>query len=131
MNEQNTNQLPHRDTAASSPLREIFGDAIRYWEPRRLIYNLVLVAVVLTWLFLSWPHFRHAVAMGSLLFLLIFAILANVCYCAAYIADVPIQYSPFQAMWRRRRWGLWAAGMLFATLLANYWIADEIYPYVR
>jgi hypothetical protein len=67
----------------------------------------------------------------SLLLLLILAILANVCYCAAYLADVPLQRTIFQAVWRRRRWGLWLAGTAFAIILANYWIADEIYPYAR
>ncbi|HXQ25057.1 MAG TPA: hypothetical protein VN822_01495 [Candidatus Acidoferrales bacterium] len=115
----------------SRPLRDILSGAIRYWEPRRVIYNLVLVAVVMAWLFLTWPHFRSAVALQSLLFLVVLAMLANVCYCAAYVADIPMQYSMFQGLWRRRRWGLWVAGTLFAILLANYWIADEIYPYVR
>ncbi len=31
---------------------------------------------------------------------------------------------------RRRRWGVWLAGTVFALLPANCWIADEIYPYV-
>jgi hypothetical protein len=57
-------------------------------------------------------------------------VLANVCYCAAYLVDLPLQYSSFRAAWRRRRFALWLAGMLFAALLASYWIADEIYPYV-
>ena len=33
----------------------------------------------------------------------------------------------FRSRWR---WALWLGGALFAVLLANYWIADEIYPYV-
>ena len=36
-----------------------------------------------------------------------------------------------RAHWRRIRWVVWVAGMLFAILLANYWIADEIYPDVN
>jgi hypothetical protein len=32
---------------------------------------------------------------------------------------------------RRQRSVLWVIGTLFAILLANYWIADEIYPFVR
>ena len=58
------------------------------------------------------------------------AALANVCYCAAYFVDLPLQYSSFRAAWLRWRFALWLAGMLLATALANYWIADEIYPYV-
>jgi len=42
-----------------------------------------------------------------------------------------MQSSSFRAAWRHWRWRLWLAGTLFAMALANYWIADEIYPYVR
>ncbi|MBZ5693892.1 MAG: hypothetical protein LAN36_00885 [Acidobacteriia bacterium] len=126
-----SNQMSVQNEGQPGPLRDVLRDAIRYWEPRRVVYNLVLVVVVMVWLLFTWPHFRSALALGSLLFLSVFAMLANVCYCAAYLADVPMQYSLFQAVWRRRRWGLWVTGTLFAILLANYWIADEIYPYVR
>jgi hypothetical protein len=30
----------------SVPLRLIATDAIRYWEPRRLVYNVVLLGIV-------------------------------------------------------------------------------------
>jgi hypothetical protein len=56
--------------------------------------------------------------------------LANVCYCAAYLADLPLQHAPLGKGWIRWRWALWWAGMLFAVMLEWYWIADEIYPYV-
>ena len=117
--------------ARSSEWRDFLRDAIRYWEPRRLVYNIVLAAVALAWLVWTWPHFRAALTLRSLYLLSILAILANLCYSAAYLADIPVQYSSFRAAWRRRRWGLWLAGMLFAAVLANYWIADEIYPSVR
>ena len=114
-----------------SPSRTIFADALRYWELRRIPYNLVLAAVVIVWIILSWPHFRPAFNWPSLLALVVLALLANLCYCAAYFADVPIQFSSFQNLWRRRRWMLWLVGMLLAFVLTNYWIADEIYSYVR
>jgi hypothetical protein len=131
MAETHSNQTPVRNDVQPGPLRHVLTDAIRYWEPRRIIYNLVLVAVVMAWLFFTWPHFQSAVAFGSLLFLSVFALLANVCYCAAYVVDIPMQYSLFQDRWRRRRWGLLLFGTLLALLIANYWIADEIYPFVR
>jgi hypothetical protein len=112
-----------------SQLRGVLDDAIRYWEPRRLAYNLVLALVVIAWVASTWPHFRGALTLESLLALVILAILANVCYCAAYLVDIPMQYSSFCVVWRRRRWLLWVVGMLFAVALSNYWIADEIYPY--
>jgi len=111
--------------------RELLTDAIHYWEPRRIIYNFVLAAVVLAWIVFSWPHFRPALTLSSLLLLAVLALLANACYCASYLVDIPMQGSSLATIWKRRRWGLWLIGTLFAILLANYWIVDEIYPFVR
>lgn len=114
--------------SSSGSARASFMDAIRYWEPRRLIYNFVLTAVTFAWVAATWPHFRPAFTLSSLPPLAVLALLANLCYCAAYIVDIPIQRSSFCAVWKRRRWGLLVMGTLFAIVLASYWIADEIYP---
>jgi hypothetical protein len=113
------------------PFRALLADAIRFWEFRRIFYNLVLSLVVVAWLVLTWPHFRPMLIPHSLLLLFILGLLANACYCAAYFVDIPIQHSALGASWKRWRWGLWLLGTLFAILLANYWIVDEIYPFVR
>lgn len=115
---------------APPPFRDVFTDAIRYWEPRRIGYNLVLALIVLGWVSFTWPHFRGAFTWRSLLALVVLAVLANVCYCAAYLVDVPVQYSAFRDKWRRRRWVLWLIGAIFAAIIAFYWVADEIYPSV-
>jgi hypothetical protein len=112
----------------SGPLRPVFSDAIHFWEPRRLYYNLTLTAAAFSWVAATWPHFRSALTLTSLLPLTVLALLANVCYSAAYLVDIPMQLSTLGAAWKRRRWILWLVGTLFALLLANYWIADEIYP---
>jgi len=109
----------------------IVADAMRFWELRRLIYNFVLCVVVIAWVAGTWPHFRPMFELHSLLLLAVLALIANVCYCAAYLVDIPMQSSAIGELWRRQRWLLWVAGMLVAILLANYWIADEIYPFVR
>jgi len=127
------NPLPQAEvprTQQPTSLRDILSDAIRYWESRRIAYNAVLGAVVVGWVAVTWPHFRPAFTLPSLLPLFVLAVLANVCYCAAYLADIPVQYSAFGALWRRWRWVLWLGGVMFAAALADYWIADEIYPYV-
>jgi hypothetical protein len=113
-----------------SESRAVFSDALRYWERRRIIYNSLLATVVLTWIGATWPHFRPAFTWGSLLALVVLALLANLCYCAAYLADVPLQYSSLRNFWRRWRWGLFVLGTLFAIVFTNYWIADEIYSYI-
>jgi len=108
----------------------LLREAMHYWEPRRLVYNIVLVAVVAGWLVFTWPHFRPAFTMQVLLVLFVLAAIANACYCTAYLVDTAMQRSPFRTTWLRARWLLWLAGTLFAAALAWYWIADEIYPYV-
>jgi hypothetical protein len=117
--------------ANSLQFRDLITDAIRYWEFRRVWYNLVLAAIVLGWVVLTWPHFRGAFTWPPLFAIFVLAVLANVCYCAAYLVDVPLQYSAFQNTWRRRRWALWLIGVTFAGVITFYWIADEIYPSVR
>jgi hypothetical protein len=115
-------------TSAPPPFREVLTDALRYWEPRRIGYNGFLAAIVLGWVVFTWPHFRSAFTWSSLLALFVLAVLANVCYSAAYLVDVPVQYSAFRDSWRRWRWALWLVGVLFAGAIAFYWVADEIYP---
>ncbi|GAC1663232.1 MAG: hypothetical protein PVS2B2_21700 [Candidatus Acidiferrum sp.] len=121
-------QSPGLGKSSSGPIRGLFADAIRFWEPRRLVYNFVLTAIVVIWVAATWPHFRTGLTLSTLPPLGILALLANVCYCAAYLVDIPLQQSSFDSLWKRRRWILWLLGTLFAILLANYWIADEIYP---
>jgi hypothetical protein len=116
---------------SSEPKATLLGDSLRFWELRRLPYNLVLIAVVIAWVAATWPHFRPMVDVHTLLLLAILGLIANVCYCAAYFVDIPMQCSALASLWRRRRWTLWLAGTLLAILLANYWIVDEIYPFVR
>jgi hypothetical protein len=111
--------------------RGSFTSAGRFWEPRRIVYNLLLAAIVVIWLLATWPHFRAAMTLPSFLPLAVLALLANVCYSAAYLLDVPMQRSGFSAIWDRKRWIIWSLGTLFAILVENYWIVDEIYPSVR
>jgi len=112
----------------SGPFRPTLSDAIHFWEIRRIFYNLVLVAASLVWLIATWPHFRPAFDLIYLPPIAVLTLLANACYCAAYLVDIPMQHSNLSTAWQRYRWILWVAGTLFALLLANYWIADEIYP---
>jgi len=115
----------------SGPFRTLLVDAIRFWEPRRLVYNLILAVVAIVWIVATWLHFRPMLTLHALLLLVILALLANACYCAAYFVDIPMQSLSVGGTMRRQRWGLWVIGTLFAILLANYWIVDEIYPFVR
>jgi len=106
----------------------LFREAAQFWEPRRLHYNAILAVVVLLWVILTWPHFRPALTLGSLEAFIVLALLANLCYCTGYLADISTQFMSSTSR-RRFRWTLFILGTLFALVLENYWIADEIYPY--
>lgn len=119
MDRTQSSSSPEPDGSSSGRRRDVLRDAIQYWEPRRVIYNGVLTAVVVTWVAWTWPHFRAALTSQSFFALSMLAILANLCYCAAYLADIPMQYSPLRTVWRRGRWLLLLVGMLFAVVVAT------------
>jgi hypothetical protein len=115
----------------STTWRDSFSQAWRYWEPRRILYNAVLVAVSIFWFGLAWKHFRPALNPGNIFRLLGLALIANVLYCAAYIVDIPLQLSNLSTFWTRHRWALWMIATVFAMLLTSYWINDEIFPTIH
>lgn len=112
-------------------MSDTLRQAIRFWEPRRIGYNLALFALAGVWAVRTWPAFRPAVVLPHLPEILVLTLLANLCYSAAYLAELYLYESPVRDSWLRRRWGLWVAGTLFALVLAHYWIGDEIYPSLR
>jgi len=117
--------------SAAGSSRKGLRNAARFWEPRRLVYNLLLLGVVLVWVTKTWPHFRPAITLASLEIMTVLALLANLCYCSGYLAEILIQNAASTSSWNRQRWAVWVVGTLLAILFANYWIADEIYPFVR
>lgn len=78
------------------PFRGPFVDAVRYWEARRLLYNLVLAVVTVAWVAATWPHFRTGLTLSSLPPMAVLALLANICYCAAYIVETALLHSSFE-----------------------------------
>ena len=107
-------------------VREAISAAIRYWEPRRLLYNAVLLIVVATVFVLGLPISRSQLNVNLLLFLFIMAVLANVAYCACYVIDVAAQVSDFRATWLRFRLTLFVVGVAFAGVL-TYFFATGIF----
>lgn len=102
-------------------LRESVTDAIRFWEFRRLAYNAVLAFVVLFYFGKNYPVSRGVVTLDGVLFLFLLVVLANVAYCAAYVVDVFAQMSGYREQWRKRRWMLFAVGVLFAGVITRFW----------
>ncbi len=109
-------------------IREILTDAIRFWEWRRLFYNLVLAGVVLFEFAREWPASKHALRIPSLLTLFLLAVLANVAYCAAYLVEILVQHSDFREPWRKYRIGLWLLGTAFAAVLAWFFASGMCTP---
>ena len=101
-------------------LRDHATEAIRYWEPRRWIYNLLLLAVVAITFWINLPASKAALTIDSVLWLFLLAVLANVAYCAAYIVDIFVQISAFHPQWQRFRWLLFSLGSAFAAVLSRY-----------
>jgi len=105
--------------------------AAHFWERGRILYTAILAFILLLWFVLTWPHFRPAMNLRDLGAFAVLGLLANVCYCAAYPADLAMQRLLPQIYWRRFRQILWVLGTLLAMLFENYWIADEIYDDVK
>jgi hypothetical protein len=101
-------------------LRETLTGAIRYWEPRRLIYNFVLAAVVLACFGLNYPISKSAVSFDFVLVLFLLAVLANVAYCAAYLVDIFASASGYREQWWKNRWIVFTIGVLFAAILTRF-----------
>lgn len=73
--------------------RDMVRSALVYWEPRRLVFNLVLLAVTL------WVS--RGLLGGHLAELVIACAGANVCYCAAYPLDLLSQWTGLGTRWLR------------------------------
>ncbi|MHC4937646.1 MAG: hypothetical protein ACYTHK_01595 [Planctomycetota bacterium] len=99
-------------------LNEIVTDSLRYWEKRRLAYNAVLIAVTLAGFLLLSPLSGVEFDLGMLAVLAVFAVIANLLYCAAYPIDLLVQLSEYREQWRRARVLLFGAGTLLAVLFA-------------
>jgi len=76
--------------------REALSQAIRYWEPRRLVFNALLLIEVAVIFTANLPVSRAHFNINLALILFVLAVLANVAYCAAYIVDILAQLSTFR-----------------------------------
>ena len=107
-------------SSGRSTFGELATDALRYWEPRRLLYNLALAAVVVGHFVAGWPGSRSILTRDGLMGLFALAVIANILYCAAYAVDLFVQFSGLRGTWPRRRWILLATGTAFAAVLTHF-----------
>jgi hypothetical protein len=109
-------------------VREALSQAIRYWEPRRLLYNALLLIEVAAIFALKLPGSRNNLSVDLALLLFVLAVLANVAYCACYVVDVAAQLSDFRVIWLRFRWTLFVLGVAFAGVLAYFFASGLFSP---
>lgn len=95
-------------------------DLLRYWEPRRLIYNAALGLIVLVHFFINAPASWQSITLDVVLVTFLLAVTANVLYCAAYLVDGVVQFTPFRTVWLQIRWLMFALGVAFATVLTHF-----------
>src|SRR5690242_16711099 len=96
------------------------GDAIRYWERHRIVYNLVLLVVVAAIFAINAAAFGRVASIDLFLQLFLLAVMANVAFCAAYPVDLTVQWSSLRPTWLRVRWVLFLIGTAFATTVAQF-----------
>jgi hypothetical protein len=113
---------------AEVTFREALSDAVRYWEWRRIVYNLALVTVVAAVFITYLPTSRNGLNIVSFQWLFVLAVLANIAYCAAYIVDLAAPLSAVRPTWLRFRWLLLVIGIAFAGVIANYF-SQGIFPH--
>jgi hypothetical protein len=101
--------------------RDSATDAIRFWEPRRFLYNGVLFAVVLVYFVLAYPASRSAVSVDGAFLVFLLAVLANVAYCAVNVVDIFAQATDYRERWKRYRWVMFVLGTSFAGIITRFW----------
>jgi hypothetical protein len=101
-------------------MREYLTNAISFWEPRRVLYNLVLAVIVIAYFVAGYPASRAVLSIDFILGLFLLAVAANVAYCAAYLADIFVQASGFREVWQRTRWVVFVIGTAFAAVITRF-----------
>src|SRR5580765_6666208 len=105
---------PHGESPGSAAilphLKELTTDALRYWELRRLFYNLLLALIMAGHFIAAWPVSRSVLTLDGIFSVFLLAVLANVAYSVVYAVDVFIQLSGFRSSRGRWRWAVLLVG---------------------
>ena len=105
-------------------LREISTDSIRYWERKRIWYNLFLIIPTALGYMLSLGVSSgigddvNTDVVKTLTQFFLCAVGANIAFSTAYLPDFFIQLSDFKETWKNYRWCLFALGFLISFPLA-------------
>lgn len=103
------------EPAPALQLLDAWNASLAFWEPRRLVYNGLLLA--LTLLVLARPvHLARMVGLRPWCELVVCVGVANLCYCAAYPVDLVLQYATSTPrLWRHL---LFLLGTVFSVGLS-------------
>lgn len=111
----------------SSRFSELTVEAARFWEPMRIAYNGLLALLVLVFWGPEILTGRFLDLAAGAIVLLFFAVLANLCYFAAYPVDIAVQLTPLRRYRQTFRWLLLLSGMALAAVLAlNVMLVDHM-----
>jgi len=105
--------------------RTLVTEAIRFWEPLRLAYNLMLLAILL--FFINQQGAWALLGAGDFLSnTVILAVMANIAFCLAYLPDLVLRFSLLSDGSKRLgRWIIFAIGMLIGFIFCRF-IAEEL-----
>jgi hypothetical protein len=124
-----TNGVPPAPSSSTrATFKDLAGDALRYWEARRPLYNSVLAFVVLCHFVSNWPASRSILTFDAALGFFLLAVLANICYCAAYAVDLFVQFSGMRSVWPKWRWLVLCTGTAFAAVIAHFFAKGIFTP---
>lgn len=105
-------------------MKEIFSDAIKYWEKKRILYNIGLAVIVLIYFIAGLPGSINVIDFNWALILIVLALIANVLYCFAYFVDVYVQFSEYAEIWKKYRWILFVIGFCLAAIITRFMVMD-------
>jgi len=115
------------DAALAQPaMRELarvgMGEAMRYWEPRRIFYNVVILLVIGASCMISGGGASLTLALREMLSLLLILMTANVVYCIAYVLDLyALLYGGAERGWHFLRPLCYYGGLILAAGLTRLW----------
>ncbi len=104
----------------SDSFKDRITEALKYWEPMRLVYNAALAFEVAVYYVLFLPGSRTSVTRETLLFVFVLAVGANIAYCASYPVDLFVQASSLRHKWRTYRHLLFAVGLTLAAVFTRW-----------
>jgi len=109
----------HSTSTALERVGDFITDALHYWEPMRIAYNLILAGIVAAAaLHVGFPAEQWSFA--DTLNFLVLAVIANILYCCAYLADIPVQLSAYRARRASVRLVLFGVGSFLAGYFTWY-----------